>query len=717
MTGPAEDARFREEVIQGLRETAERWSTEPGFPRARVEGKLLRPLLAAAATLPPGAPPAGLRSLPGGFWSGALAIQMVHEASLLHDDILDQAPLRRGQPTVQSSQGMHVALVQGDHLLTGAYRLAAETGSLSFLRFLTRAVERTVAGEKVQGASRGRWLSEGEYREMVSWKSGELFGCALALGRSLENDDEGAEADFRMGIRVGCLYQMVDDFLDLCPGTDSGKPAFQDLTQEKWTWPLAEAGVQGFSSLRGASPRSVASLLFGPEGSGASPMRRALGRLRREAEGIRSEWLRGRPGEARLPAILEGWLARAESALAKEEEQEGASPRAPRPGQGERTVVRVGDVGPGNGGGEREAVLQEVRAEALALGMEGDWLRYFAHHARSFRFASRLFPREEGRLVAGVYAFCRFTDDLVDRAPHLPREHLSRRLEAWMDLTRTAYHGRSTGVPLLDGVLGETSRRSVPLHYAEELIRGVGMDLDPPRYADLDDLRRYSYRVASVVGLWLTELFGTRTPWVLRRAESMGHAMQLTNILRDVGEDLRQGRIYLPESVLQRHGVLPESMASALAEGGLPRGWVGLMEELMAVADAEYGAAIPAIPALPRYFQGPVAVAARVYQGIHAEIRRNGHDTLHRRAHTSLTGKVRLGARALVELRRARRSRAWEGSVSGGPPSRPFPGPDGDTGRRRGGGVPPWGCFPLSAPGPRGSPARPRPSPGAPTWP
>jgi 15-cis-phytoene synthase len=665
MTGPGQDPGFREEVIRGLLAEAERWSGEPGFPRARVEGKLLRPLLAAAAKLPPGSPPVELRGLPGAFWSGALAIQMVHEASLLHDDILDQAPVRRGRPTVQSALGMHVALVQGDHLLTAAYRLAAETGSVSFFRFLTRAVERTVAGEKAQGASRGRWLSEGEYREMVSWKSGELFGCALALGRCLEGDEEGAEADYRMGIRVGCLYQMVDDFLDLCPGADCGKPAFQDLSQEKWTWPLAEAGVQGFGSLTAEAPDEIAALLFHPEGAGASPMRRALRRLRVEVEGIRSDWLHDRPGEDRLPEILDGWLVRAEAALVAEEDR-GEPPRIPRRGEGHRA-----DSGAhGGAGGSRAvdsgAVLQEVRAEAMALGREGDWLRYFAHHARSFRFAARLFPREEGRLVAGVYAFCRFTDDLVDRAPHLSREALAGRLDAWMHLTRMAYDGGSTGVPLLDGILGETATRGVPLHYAEELIRGVGMDLDPPRYRDLDDLRRYSYRVASVVGLWLTELFGTRTPWVLRRAEAMGHAMQLTNILRDVGEDLRQGRIYLPETVLQRHGVSPEAMASALAEGGLPQGWVGLMEELMAVADAEYGAAIPAIPALPRYFQGPVVVAARVYQGIHGEIRRNGHDTLHRRAHTSLAGKVRLGAGALVELRRARRSRVWEGALAGG---------------------------------------------------
>jgi 15-cis-phytoene synthase len=715
--GSGDCRELRERVGRALAEAGERWATIPGFPRAKVEGKLLRPQLATAAALPPGAPLSEVERLPKTFWQGVLAIQMVHEASLIHDDILDQATYRRGVASLQAERGLNAALVQGDHLLTGAYRLAAATDSLAFVRRMAQAVERTVAGEKAQGASRGEWLSEGEYREIVSWKSGELFGCALALGRTLEGDEAGAEEDYRVGVRVGCLYQMVDDFLDLCPSTELGKPALQDLGQEKWTWPLTEAGIQALGDLPShpAAPGAVRELLFRRNPGGSSPMGRALDRLRSEVDGVVGEWVQGRPGERRLARVLDEWVEMAREAMVREEGEldrtlppearlmVGSATHAggPMGAEGDADLEGVGrGVGRKVGTPLEDRILEEVRSDARALGGEEEWLRYFAHHGRSFRFAARLFPEQEGRLVAGVYAFCRFTDDLVDRAPHLSTEALEGRLDAWMELTRAAYRGEDTGVPLLTGILGETAERGVPLLYAEELIRGVAMDLTPPHYEELADLRRYSYRVASVVGLWLTELFGTRTPWVLRRAEAMGHAMQLTNILRDVGEDFREGRIYLPRASLVRHGIGIEALAEAVGSGGLssgglrsgglpsgslPSGWAGLMEELMAAADAEYEAAFPAIPALPRFFQGPVAVAARVYQGIHHEIRRNGYDNLHRRAYTSLPAKLRLGSRGLLQLRKARKQ----------------PGAD----------------LLLSAPGSPGTQGLPGSSPGAPAWP
>jgi 15-cis-phytoene synthase len=279
-----------------------------------------------------------------------------------------------------------------------------------------------------------------------------------------------------------------------------------------------------------------------------------------------------------------------------------------------------------------------------------------AGRGRSFRFAARLFPPEPGRLVAGVYAFCRLTDDLVDRAADPDPVLLRARLDALAGLVRRAWESGDTGIPLLDEVMGETAARGVAALYAEELIRGVEMDLEPPHHPDLHSLNRYSYRVASVVGLWLSELFGTRDATVLRRAEALGRAMQLTNILRDVGEDWGRGRLYLPLDHLAALGIDREAIGKAVAGGPIPERWPELMESLIEVADRDYDLAFEAIPALPVFFQRPVAVAARVYQGIHREIRVNGHDNLTRRAWTSLPTKIRLGAGALLELRRSRRA-------------------------------------------------------------
>jgi 15-cis-phytoene synthase len=655
-----------------LEEAARALGEEFGIRPPRIEGKLLRPRVAlamarngggagsAAAEPDPAADPA--------FVQGVLAIQMVHEASLLHDDILDGCSERRGQPSLMAEAGVAVALVEGDHLLTAAYRAACATGSLDFVQRFSRAVERTVAGEKAQARARGRVLGEAEYREIVSHKSGELFGCAASLAASLRGDVGTADAHHALGVRLGCLYQMIDDLLDLCPGAELGKPPLLDYGQRKWSWVLAEAGIEGFDLERD----ELLAQLFESSGTGSiSPARHAVRRLELEADRLAAEC----PGD--LSDIVAGWLSTVHSTIAREERvKPGASSTS-----------------------EAEA---DIRALTAPLGGPDEWMPYFAHHSRSFRFSSRFFPKAEGRLVAGVYAFCRFTDDLVDEAGDLDPAALEERLATWDDLVVQAHEAvrgasphdtpparshapgpGATGISLLDEVLGETARRGVPALYARELIRGVAMDLHPGEYPDLEALRRYSYRVASVVGLWLTELFGTHEPGVLRRAEAMGHAMQLTNILRDVGEDLRRGRLYLPLDRMQAHGITRDELERvALAGGGcgagrrspdgrgaerggergagrgratLPPGYRGLMDELIAQANADYECAMEGVPALPPFFQRPVAVAGRVYRGIHREIRRNGYDNLTLRAHTSFSRKLLLGSRGLWEMREARK--------------------------------------------------------------
>ncbi|MBT8403929.1 MAG: phytoene/squalene synthase family protein, partial [Gemmatimonadetes bacterium] len=299
------------------------------------------------------------------------------------------------------------------------------------------------------------------------------------------------------------------------------------------------------------------------------------------------------------------------------------------------------------------SVESEVVERALAVGGPQEWGAYFGHHSKSFRFASRLFPAESRRQVEGVYAFCRFTDDLVDEAD-VDAPHARARLNAWRTLVDAAYRGEATGVPLADRVMAEARTNEVPFHYADELLTGVGMDLEPICFQRLPDLEVYTYRVASVVGGWITELFGVRDPEVLSRAHSMGHAMQITNILRDVGEDWRNDRLYLPRDLMERHGVdLGMVDRVAAGRGPVPAAYADLMEALMEVAEGHYRSAFAALPALPRFYARPVAVAARVYEGIHDEIRRNRYDNGTRRAFTRIRTKVRLGWGGLRDLRRS----------------------------------------------------------------
>jgi phytoene synthase len=274
-------------------------------------------------------------------------------------------------------------------------------------------------------------------------------------------------------------------------------------------------------------------------------------------------------------------------------------------------------------------------------------LDYLAKNSRSFRVAAALLRGPERERVARVYAWCRFTDDLVDRAS-LP-VGAAEQLDRWMDRSRAAYIGLPSGVPLVDRVMGEMAERRIPFAYAEELGVGVRSDLRFEPFADLDALRVYTRRVAGTVGCWLTELHGERDPWMLDRAAILGEAMQLTNILRDVGEDWDQGRVYLPLDLLGRNGIEPADIG-AMQRGEMPIGlpYQRAIEEMIQVAEAGYRLAWQAIPHLPSSFRRAAAVAARVYEGIHGAIRRNAYDNLRRRAATSPARKLGLAALGLV---------------------------------------------------------------------
>ncbi|HKK93105.1 MAG TPA: polyprenyl synthetase family protein [Longimicrobiales bacterium] len=229
--GSMEDA--LERVTSGLRQQAD-IQARRGLGVPQISGKLLRPMVAWALL------PADRRRDPGGsFWSGALAIQMVHEASLLHDDVIDGASRRRGAPALHERDGVGAAVVAGDRYLTSSYVVATEVRSRVFMERFTRAVERTVEGEHRQGAARGRFLDEDTYESLIRGKSGELFGAAAVLASVVG----GEPVPVDLGLRIGSLYQRVDDLLDYCTSLRRDKPALQDWRQRKWTFPLGLAGV------------------------------------------------------------------------------------------------------------------------------------------------------------------------------------------------------------------------------------------------------------------------------------------------------------------------------------------------------------------------------------------------------------------------------------------------------------------------------------------
>jgi len=280
-----------------------------------------------------------------------------------------------------------------------------------------------------------------------------------------------------------------------------------------------------------------------------------------------------------------------------------------------------------------------------------DYISYLARNSRSFRFATRFLPEGEALKIAEVYAFCRFTDDLVDSGDQHHHEILQNRLLEWTELARRAHAGHKTGISLLDQPMGRMGNRGISFKYVESLIEGMQMDLDHRPYRSLPELKRYTYRVAGVIGQWLTELVGVRNAWAFERAADLGHAMQITNIIRDVGEDWHRGRCYLPMDMLEKHHLSLSDLDQIL--GGSvnpPRNYIAMMEELMDEAEAHYRLALQGVPSLPDFFQKPVLVAALVYRSIHAALRSNHYDNFRKRAQSSAFKKFRIGLHALWML-------------------------------------------------------------------
>ncbi len=302
---------------------------------------------------------------------------------------------------------------------------------------------------------------------------------------------------------------------------------------------------------------------------------------------------------------------------------------------------------------------RKPRAAATTLrtpqaDFEQDSTRFFAAHARSFSFAAWLFPRVFRQEVVLLYGFCRLTDDLVDGAlPQVLPQILQQRLDRWQQQVRAAYEGRPSGLPWLDRLMQRSRLAGLPWEVVQALLDGVRQDIGPVRLACYEELDRYAYRVGSTVGIWMCYLMGVCAPELLARAAALGRAMQYTNIVRDVGEDLRRNRLYLPADRMATYGLDISDLFRMQQTGILDSSYVVLLEECMQRAERDYEVAWEAIPALPPRVRNAIAVAAELYRGIHEVLRRNHYDNLTRRAYTTLPEKIGLSIAALRRLRKS----------------------------------------------------------------
>jgi len=301
-----------------------------------------------------------------------------------------------------------------------------------------------------------------------------------------------------------------------------------------------------------------------------------------------------------------------------------------------------------------EAARETALVKGQQAAFEADRSRFFANHARSFAFAARLFPRSVRQEVVLLYGFCRLTDDLVDgvETSSTGPAAIKARLDQWEQQVYKAYEGQPSGISWLDALMQRSRMAGLPWAVVQALFDGVRQDIGPVRLASYAELDRYAYCVGSTVGIWMCYLMKVSDPELLVRAEALGRAMQYTNILRDVGEDLQRDRIYLPAERMAAYGLDETALRKMQAQGLLMPAYVELLEELMQRAERDYEVAWEAIPALPPRLRAAIAVAADVYRGIHNVIRRNRYDNLRRRAYTSFVEKNKLAWNALWRLYR-----------------------------------------------------------------
>lgn len=265
-------------------------------------------------------------------------------------------------------------------------------------------------------------------------------------------------------------------------------------------------------------------------------------------------------------------------------------------------------------------------------------------HSSTFYLGSRLFPALERQAVSVVYAVCRSGDDAVDEAPS--KEAARARLLVWQEHIERAYAGAPRSGAFLEvGLHWVLERFDVPKGAFEELYLGLESDLSEQCFETMTDLMLYCRRVAGVVGLLIAPVAGYRGgDETLESALALGEAMQLTNILRDVGEDLRMGRCYLPNELLAKHGVT----RAGLQTGRVTPGYVALLEELAEHASGLYRQGWQGIPKLNGVTATAVGVAALNYEGILQKLRQNGHDNLTRRAYLRPVERLALIPKAVV---------------------------------------------------------------------
>lgn len=301
-----------------------------------------------------------------------------------------------------------------------------------------------------------------------------------------------------------------------------------------------------------------------------------------------------------------------------------------------------------------KSVISEIKDERLMHAY--DHCRSITRlHAKTFYMATRFLPNKKQRSIFAIYGLCRYLDDLVDENEDLmiqqkiTREDILVKLDHFREKLINTYNGNEQNDPIMLAFSDTLNSFNISIKFPMLLMEGVKMDLTKDRYATFDELYDYSYKVASVVGLMTSEVFGYDNPKAVEHAVDLGIAMQLTNILRDVGEDLTKNRIYLPKDELDRFGITEDD----LFNHNMSENFIEFMKFQIKRANKYYESADCGIGMLNRDSRLPVGLARENYSRILNKIEENGYNVFHQRAFLNSTEKLSMVPKVMFSLRRS----------------------------------------------------------------
>jgi phytoene synthase len=269
-----------------------------------------------------------------------------------------------------------------------------------------------------------------------------------------------------------------------------------------------------------------------------------------------------------------------------------------------------------------------------------------AQSGSSFYYAFMFLPPPKRAAITAFYAFCREVDDVVDDT--IDPGVAATKLAWWRQEVASAFADRPTH-PVTKALLPHTRANRITAAHLSAVIDGCQMDLEQTRYLDFAGLQRYCHLVAGIVGEVAATIFGRTSEQTVSYAHRLGQALQLTNIIRDVGDDARRGRIYLPMDEMQRFDVKASEILARQSPWGYSDRFTALMRFQAERAQRTYDEAFALLPEVDRVAQRPGLMMANIYRTLLDEIEEDGFQVLHQR--TSLTPLRKLWIAARTQWR------------------------------------------------------------------